>query len=436
MLAQAVWVCRWLEVAVLAPVEAARRQAAEILVDECGGIVVWLVGLQLLSPGLLLLGGFWADVRQMFREARKGLLSGPHFPRRRVSLPLNAHFGIARHAEFMFLMIGETVLQMIIARQQVASTGERFTVGDLEAIFSDIDKNPSDNRLVESELEEAVPYLTRLGFRSPALAGGAGPGQPPRPPRPRRLPHRRVPHVLAPRGRAGRVGPRLLVRAHQAAPPLARRQADHLPGALRAQGGRGVPRRYRRQAQPGRRDRRRSRRLGPRHGAPCRPPRVWAAASPRRLDHGDLRAADAHAAAAHLVPQKLLAARPPAAASPRRPRTRPAGSALRHARRRAEGARAAGAHRTGGGDRVAADRVHVPAGDHAPPCRGRDAAAFARGEPLADEARSRAGTGSSRAGGQGFRSNRSTVATSVCSVQCIGYSRNLGRACTALSLET
>mmetsp|Transcript_25294 Transcript_25294/g.80180 ORF Transcript_25294/g.80180 Transcript_25294/m.80180 type:complete len:142 (+) Transcript_25294:1375-1800(+) len=54
----------------------------------------------------------------MFREARKGLLSGPHFPRHRVSLPLNAHFGIARHAEFMFLMIGETVLQMIIARQQ------------------------------------------------------------------------------------------------------------------------------------------------------------------------------------------------------------------------------------------------------------------------------------------------------------------------------
>ena len=49
--------------------------------------------------------------------------------------------------------------------------------------------------------------------------------------------------VLSPRGRAGRVGPRLLLRAHQAAPPLARRQADHLPGALRAQGGRGVPRR-------------------------------------------------------------------------------------------------------------------------------------------------------------------------------------------------
>lgn len=32
-------------------------------------------------------------------QARKGLLSGPHFPRRRVSLPLNAHFGIARRAE-------------------------------------------------------------------------------------------------------------------------------------------------------------------------------------------------------------------------------------------------------------------------------------------------------------------------------------------------
>mmetsp|Transcript_35964 Transcript_35964/g.115697 ORF Transcript_35964/g.115697 Transcript_35964/m.115697 type:complete len:273 (-) Transcript_35964:549-1367(-) len=272
----------------------------------------------------------------MFREARKGLLSGPHFPRHRVSLPLNAHFGIARHAEFMFLMIGETVLQMIIARQQVASTGERFTMGDLEAIFSDIDNNLPDNRLVESELLEAVPYLTRLGFRSPDVAavlafdvdqsgtlefeefvpwaveihcpdtaqttaqtlpldwrhfvawvghdldptphtihpsllthpshlppGGAGPGRPPRPPRPRRLPHRRVPHVLAPRGRAGRVGPRLLVRAHQAAPPLARRQADRLPGALRAQGGRGVPRRDRRQAQPARRDRRRFRRRGP-----------------------------------------------------------------------------------------------------------------------------------------------------------------------------
>ena len=57
----------------------------------------------------------------------------------------------------------------------MASTGERFTVGDLEAIFSDIDKNPSDNRLVESELEEAVPYLTRLGaqprLRPRALCG-------------------------------------------------------------------------------------------------------------------------------------------------------------------------------------------------------------------------------------------------------------------------
>jgi len=109
----------------------------------------------------------------MFREARKGLLSGPHFPRHRVSLPLNAHFGIARHAEFMFLMIGETVLQMIIARQQVASTGERFTMGDLEAIFSDIDNNLPDNRLVESELLEAVPYLTRLGAE-PHLRGGQG----------------------------------------------------------------------------------------------------------------------------------------------------------------------------------------------------------------------------------------------------------------------
>jgi len=73
----------------------------------------------------------------------------------------------------MFLMIGETVLQMIIARQQVASTGERFTMGDLEAIFSDIDNNLPDNRLVESELLEAVPYLTRLGAE-PHLRGGQG----------------------------------------------------------------------------------------------------------------------------------------------------------------------------------------------------------------------------------------------------------------------
>ncbi|EOD27735.1 hypothetical protein EMIHUDRAFT_450076 [Emiliania huxleyi CCMP1516] len=178
----AVWVGRWLEVALLAP-------AAEILVDECGGIVVWLVGRQLLSPGLLLLllllGGFWADVRQMCREARKGLLSGPHFPRGRVSLPLNAHFGIARRAELHRPRGRRGTAHRARDRytnhqptsQQVASTGERFTVDDLEAIFSDIDKNPSDNRLVESELEEAVPYLTRLGaeprlrgFRSPALA--------------------------------------------------------------------------------------------------------------------------------------------------------------------------------------------------------------------------------------------------------------------------
>lgn len=88
--------------------------------------------------------------------------------------------------------------------------------------------------------------LTRTGRRaagnrrpgtSPSKGLGGGGGLAPL----HRLCLRR--QVLSPRGRAGRVGPRLLLRAHQAAPPLARRQADHLPGALRAQGGRGVPRR-------------------------------------------------------------------------------------------------------------------------------------------------------------------------------------------------
>jgi len=84
MLAQAVWVGRWLEVALLAPVEAARRQAAEILVDECGGIVVWLVGLQLLSPGLLLLCQTASREREGLRSHTRPLTARQAAPARRL----------------------------------------------------------------------------------------------------------------------------------------------------------------------------------------------------------------------------------------------------------------------------------------------------------------------------------------------------------------
>jgi hypothetical protein len=128
-LVQLLWLARYAEQALFARAEAARRHASRHLVDS-GAVLLgwWLAALVLTSssgslsfdPGdrtaivLLLAGAFWPDLRTLWRMQRRLWVPGEHWPPSKVGLAVNATFMLHRYAEFMFLMLGEALLQLII----------------------------------------------------------------------------------------------------------------------------------------------------------------------------------------------------------------------------------------------------------------------------------------------------------------------------------
>ena len=63
---------------------------------------------------LLGLGAVWPELRSFWRSKRLALIPGAWLPRRVTRIPFNVEFCVHRFNEFMMLMVGETVLQVII----------------------------------------------------------------------------------------------------------------------------------------------------------------------------------------------------------------------------------------------------------------------------------------------------------------------------------
>ena len=135
--AVALWLLRYLEIAVFSHDQASRRYAASMFVDETGVLVCWtlayLAGARTSTPSagvdidvlnrsvdvgvalLLILGAVWPELRAYWRVKRMALFPGDWLPAQLTRVPFNVEFAIHRFAEFMMLMVGETVLQLVLA---------------------------------------------------------------------------------------------------------------------------------------------------------------------------------------------------------------------------------------------------------------------------------------------------------------------------------
>lgn len=146
------WWLRWLEIALFARQENARREAGTHVVDhgiqllvmgvvllldrtivtiledygecvrlhpltpsECPLDPVWLAFVPFLMYGVAAiwtLAQYGALLRVLYRHLCKKCLAGPHWPLERISVPQSVHFITHRHKELLMIMLGESLLQM------------------------------------------------------------------------------------------------------------------------------------------------------------------------------------------------------------------------------------------------------------------------------------------------------------------------------------
>jgi len=125
------WQLRWLEIALRSHDEESRRFSAMKLTDDAPSLLWWAAALLLAFqrganqpavPCLLLVGAMWSDMRMLYRVQRAAFLrwadpdgEARHLSKDRTRVPLNVEFAIHRFYEFMMLMIGEGVLQLVLA---------------------------------------------------------------------------------------------------------------------------------------------------------------------------------------------------------------------------------------------------------------------------------------------------------------------------------
>ena len=131
VLGQGLWLLRWLEVALFSHDTESRRFSALRLVDDMPAIL-WWIGAALVAeyngadnvavPILLIVGAYWSDLRTAYRVQRAAWLricdpdgELDNLPKLRTRVPINVEFAIHRFNEFMMLMIGEGMLQLVIA---------------------------------------------------------------------------------------------------------------------------------------------------------------------------------------------------------------------------------------------------------------------------------------------------------------------------------
>ena len=141
--AHGLWILRWLELALLSLDEETRRFSSLRLVDDTPAMAWWVGAWVLQShhpksfgvPVLLIVGSLWTDVRLHWRVHRAAFLHAcdpggeiKHMTKDRTRVPMNVEFAIHRFNEFMMLMVGEGVLQLVISD----------TVGGIQTSFYNI----------------------------------------------------------------------------------------------------------------------------------------------------------------------------------------------------------------------------------------------------------------------------------------------------------
>ena len=139
-------IVRHLEIGLLHPAEAARRTAGTQLVNFAGMVAFWLAAFACASVShaqpadsagarawlsacamLTTAGGNWIDVRTSYvllRERflrRRGYTLGA-LERHRKNVPMNLNFVLHRWQEFMYLMLGECLLQLVISAATTVQT--------------------------------------------------------------------------------------------------------------------------------------------------------------------------------------------------------------------------------------------------------------------------------------------------------------------------
>ena len=143
MVVTGLWILRFVEMSLLSPGDVTRRRASADVVDHTQSVLIYLAAALLLSPWaaelgvdqsagsaasvlapvLMLVGGLWYEIRLLYRLSRPYfcLSSGAReqmlraWPVKRMVVPHNIGFAIHRFNEFMMLMLGETLLQLVIA---------------------------------------------------------------------------------------------------------------------------------------------------------------------------------------------------------------------------------------------------------------------------------------------------------------------------------
>ena len=133
-----VWMGRTAEIALFSNREAARRESAAELVSFFQVLMLWVLavifawnneGIGLSEPAALdvaaaLMWGsnIWLFLRRGFRAFGAMAIPGQHLPLERQMVCNNISFIHHRNNECMFLMLGETVLQIVIASHEGEST--------------------------------------------------------------------------------------------------------------------------------------------------------------------------------------------------------------------------------------------------------------------------------------------------------------------------
>jgi len=125
---QVLWSLRHLEIAICGAEGNARRFASARLVDDLPCLACWSAALTLAytnpaddtafttAMAVGLAGGFSHELRLLLRASRYQIVLGPHMPFVERHIPMNINLYLHRLNEFMYLMLGETVLQLVIAR--------------------------------------------------------------------------------------------------------------------------------------------------------------------------------------------------------------------------------------------------------------------------------------------------------------------------------
>ena len=144
---EVVWVIRYLELAIPHPLEAVRRSVSDNLHGSLIKVILYTMAflaavasnddkhtrgehtMLAVSAVFTLLGSQIIAIRQVVIYYRNRWLRRWHhitfWPRERTAVPLNVDFVIHRCAEFMFLMLGETVLQLVIAYRPTADASSQ-----------------------------------------------------------------------------------------------------------------------------------------------------------------------------------------------------------------------------------------------------------------------------------------------------------------------